>query len=49
MKKAFKCLMSSILIFAMVVTTGISSKAAEFKDGEVMQREASQHIHGNGG
>ena len=37
MKKAFKCLMSSILILAMVVTTGISSKAAEFKDGAVSQ------------
>lgn len=35
MKKAFKCLISSILIFAMVVTTGISSKAAELKDGTV--------------
>ena len=29
--------MSSILIFAMVVTTGISSKAAELKDGTVSQ------------
>ena len=29
--------MSSILILAMVVTTGISSKAAEFKDGAVSQ------------
>lgn len=37
MKKAFKCLISSILIFAMVVTTGISSKAAELKDGTVSQ------------
>lgn len=36
-EKAFKCLISSILIFAMVVTTGISSKAAELKDGTVSQ------------
>ena len=37
MKKAFKCLMSSILILAMVVTTGINRNAAGIKTNDGVQ------------